>query len=140
MSGRSTPRRRSNVPVDNAHVLHDRLLYPVMMDPVSTGRVEPKYNEMVPPYFQNRDFLGTDLPPWMCQKPYLTKYRQMKTECEINTATADMLDPFLVNSANHFVGDYHSPYPDMIYLIDDSTRGLNENSKPNDKYGIFNVN
>lgn len=105
------------------------------MDPVATGRIEPRYNEFILPYFQNRDFLGTNLPVWMMQKPYLTRYRQMKTDLEIETATHDMLDPFLINSANKFKGDYHASYENMTGLMSDSLNQLPQNSKPVIIYG-----
>ncbi len=105
------------------------------MDPVATGRIEPRYNEFVLPFFQNRDFLGTNFIPGMQKKDYLTRYRQMKTDLEIETATNDMLDPFLINSANKFKGDYHTPYENMTGIMMESSLTLPQNSKPRIIYG-----
>jgi len=50
----------------------------------------------------------------MVRRPYLTRYRQGLRDVEIETATHDMMDPFLINSQDRFKGDYAIHYPDMI--------------------------
>lgn len=100
--------------VKNANTINDPLRYPFKLDPLKTGRVNPKYNEAVLPFNQNREFYGTNLMPYMQRRPYLTEYRQWKRVLEVETATTDMLDNNLITYRRNFVGDYMCPYPDMV--------------------------
>jgi len=65
----------------------------------------------------------------MMRRPFLTRYRQAKRDVEIETATTDMLDPYLINSKDRFKGDYGMRYPDMIENMNYSN-SLRKFSKP----------
>lgn len=119
----------TNVPVTSANTMRDDLLYPYRMDPFKTGRIATESNEAVLPNFQGRDWLGTNLLPFMTKRPYLTRYRTIKRDLEIETPTHDMLDPFLISYANHYMGDYGIPYEGMVDLMD-ASNSTYRNSKP----------
>lgn len=105
--------------VTSGAAVTDHLFYPRVLDPVRTGRGYAKANQAVLPFFPNRDFLGSDMKT-LRTVDYQKAYGYMKRTLEIETTRVDKMDPYLVNRRNNFVGDYHTPYPNMVEVMSES--------------------
>jgi hypothetical protein len=107
--------------ITNQTVLPDRLYYPVLLDPVRTGRGFRLWNEKTLPFCQNRDFYNAQA-DFLLTEDYLNRYREYKTQIEVDTATHDMLDKAIINHWSRFMGDYACPIPGGIATLEKSNK------------------